>query len=50
MKGIRQTHVKEEEKKKSNVHNTAGAQKMLLGARNMQLGLEICGWVVKTGS
>ena len=30
--------------------DAAGAQKMLLGAQNMQLGLEICGWVVKTGS
>ena len=30
--------------------DAAGAQKMLLGARNTQLGLKICGWVVKMGS
>ena len=30
--------------------DAAGAQKMLLGAQNTQLGLEICGWVVETGS
>ena len=30
--------------------DAAGARKMLMGAQNTQLGLEICGWVVKMGS
>ena len=30
--------------------DAAGAQNMLLGAQNMQLGLKICGWVAEMGS